>query len=130
MQAFNIINVLILIIINFSITMEYESKRMTEHSSKKTESSMKNKKPSSLLTINRKNQTKIYHQALEDYRKLCLKTYSSPNPVFASILKSEIMTIYLSQFNLKEIHCINRIIGKYQYFKEMILAPYDPSSII
>lgn len=109
--------------------MEHESKRITEQSTKKTDPSMKNKKVTRITSVS-KNQSKIYNQAFEDYSKSCLKTFSTPNPVFASLLKSELMTIYLAQFDLKEIHCINKLIGKYQYFKEMILAPYNPTSII
>jgi hypothetical protein len=71
------------------------------------------------------NNAKPYLQAMEDYRKLCLKTYSAPNNNFITTLKQESLNMYLDSYNLKEINVINKIIGEYHYFKQIILAPYD-----
>lgn len=107
-----------------------ESERMTEYS-KQTESVKMNRTNSQLLfKSNQSKKRPMSTRAIEEYRKLCIKTYSTPNPAFAAILKSDFLELYLSSHNLKEINCMNKIIGKYYYFNEIILAPYNPQSKI
>ena len=71
--------------------------------------------------------TKPYLKAIEEYRKLCLKTYSTPNQTFANILKSDQLNIFLDTYTLQEILVMNKLIGKYFYFKHIVLSPFDPN---
>jgi hypothetical protein len=86
-----------------------------------------------LNLLNRNPRTpsnKPYLEAIEDYKKLCLKTYATQNSSFLSTLKQESLNIYLDSYNLKDINAINKIIGNYFYFKQIVLAPYDLNSKI
>lgn len=82
--------------------------------------------PQSYGSKSSRAQQKPYVKAIEEYRKLCLKTYSTPNQGFASILKTEQLNLFLDTYSLPEILVINKLIGKYFYFKHIQLAPYDP----
>ena len=64
------------------------------------------------------------------YRKICIKTYTNPNLLFLTALKSEHINIYLDNFSFKEIVVINKIIGNFYNFKSLTLSPSDPNSII
>lgn len=74
-----------------------------------------------------RSNAKPYLKAIEEYRKLCLKTYSTPNQTFATILKSEQLNIFLDNYSLQEILVMNKLIGKYFYFKHIVLSPFDPN---
>lgn len=82
--------------------------------------------PQSYGSKSSREQPKPYVKAIEEYRKLCLKTYSTPNQGFASILKTEQLNLFLDTYSLPEILVMNKLIGKYFYFKHIQLAPYDP----
>ena len=82
--------------------------------------------PQSYGSKSSRAQPKPYVKAIEEYRKLCLKTYSTPNQGFASILKTEQLNLFLDTYSLPEILVMNKLIGKYFYFKHIQLAPYDP----
>lgn len=74
------------------------------------------------------NSPKPFPAAIEMYRKLCLKTYTTPNPNLVNSLKQESLNIYLDNYNIKEIHLMNKIMGKFYYFKQIVLAPQDANS--
>lgn len=71
------------------------------------------------------NANKPYLEAIEQYKKLCLKTYATLNSNFINTLKQESLNIFLDSYGLKEINVINKIIGSYYYFKQIVLAPFD-----
>ena len=71
-------------------------------------------------------QHKPFTKAIEDYRKICLKTYTTPNQSFISLLKSGDLCLYLSNYTLKDIFPICKIITKHSLFKQIILSPFDP----
>lgn len=110
--------------------MELSESKLSDNS-KQTESLKVNRTNSQLFFHSNQNKQKTANaQAIEEYSKLCMKTYLTPNPSFVSILKTDFLELYVSSYNLKEINCINKIIGKYYYFSEIILAPFNPQSII
>lgn len=76
------------------------------------------------------NSNKPYLEAIEYYKKLCLKTYTTQNSNFVNTLKNESLNLFLESYNLKEINIINKIIGSYYYFKQIVLAPFDVNSKI
>lgn len=63
-----------------------------------------------------KNNKKLSWNVLEEYKKLCLKSYVEPNPSLIAILKNENL-ILNPDFTLKEIIIINKLIGKYLNYK-------------
>ena len=66
-------------------------------------------------------------KAIEDYKKICVKTYTSPNNIIIFQLRSEQLNIYLNTLSLKDINAFSKIISKYNYFKHIQLGPFDPS---
>jgi hypothetical protein len=74
------------------------------------------------------NNHKPYLEAVDQYKKLCLKVYATENPSFVSVLKNESLNICLDVYNLKEISIMNKIIGSFYYFKQIVLAPCDVNS--
>src|SRR4051794_12002120 len=87
---------------------------------------------SNIFTYNYNKQSsstnKPYLVAIEQYRKLCLKTYATPNNNFITTLKNEKIALYLDMYGIKDINVINKVIGAFHYFKQIILAPFDPNS--
>lgn len=71
---------------------------------------------------------KPYLEAVEQYKKLCLKTTLGPNNNFLTALKQEGLSLFLENFSLKEIAITNKIIGSHFYFKQLVLAPSDTNS--
>jgi hypothetical protein len=81
---------------------------------------------STLKTNDYKNiNYKPYREAVDRYKKLCMKTFVEPNSNFLSTLKSENLSLYLENFNLRDIQNINQIVGSSFYFRQIILAPSD-----
>jgi hypothetical protein len=72
--------------------------------------------------------SKPYLEAVEQYKKLCLKTTMGPNNNFLTALKQEGLSLFLENYSLKEIAITNKIIGSHFYFKQLILAPSDTTS--
>ena len=70
-------------------------------------------------------QQQPYLKAVEAYRKLCIKSYTTPNPSFISLLKTGNLNIFLDTYTLKDIININKIISKHYIFKQIILSPFD-----
>ena len=73
---------------------------------------------------------KTHDASVDFYKKLCLKLYISPNPILIQTLKQETFGICLDQFTLKEINLINKIIGKFHIFKQIIMSTSDTNSKI
>ena len=71
---------------------------------------------------------KAFDTAVEFYKKLCLKLYISTNTTFVNLLKQDTLNIFLDIFTLKEMNLINKTIGKFNYFKNIILSSSDPTS--
>lgn len=65
-------------------------------------------------------QTKINQDIIDDYKKLCLKSYIQTNNQLISTLKSETL-ILNPEFTMKEILIINKLIGKHLAYKNVML---------
>ena len=65
-------------------------------------------------------------KAIEDYKKICAKTYASPSTQIISQLRSDTLNLFLENFELKGINAIVKILNKYTYFLHIKLGPYDP----
>jgi len=74
--------------------------------------------------------SKAYIQAIDSYKKICMKTYTNASSMALNSLKNENLAIYLDQFPVKEVFVLSKIISKYFYFKSLSIAPNDPNSII
>ena len=74
------------------------------------------------------NSNKPYLEAVEQYKKLCTKTTLGVNNNFLTTLKQESLNLFLENYSLKEIGILNKIIGGYYYFKQVVLAPADVHS--
>jgi len=67
-------------------------------------------------------------EAIDFYTKLCLRSYSNPNPAFVNILKGETLNIYLESYGVKEINTLSKTLDKFSYFKSISLSLSEPSS--
>ena len=76
------------------------------------------------------SSSRFYSEALEQYKKLCLKSYSGQNNSILNLIKQENLNLYLENYSLKEIIILNKIIGENFYFKQIIIAPFDIHSKI
>ena len=65
--------------------------------------------------------------AIEEYKKICVKSYSSLNNIILFQLRTDQLNIFLNSLTLKDINVLSKIISKYFYFKHIQLGPYDPS---
>jgi len=74
---------------------------------------------------NVENIHKEYSQAIDTYKKICVKISANPQQGFISTLKGENLNIYLNNYNVRDIHVINKIIGGFFYFKQIFLSPFD-----
>ena len=100
----------------------------TSSSSKRLLNSTSNKKlinSSSSSSSLKRAQQQPYLKAVEAYRKLCIKSYTTPNPSFIALLKTGNLNIFLDNYTLKDIININKIISKHYIFKQIILSPFD-----
>ena len=98
-----------------------ESKVDTTQSRNQTNENLES--PSS---TNRKKAVKINQKAIEEYKKMCMKSYASPSSVIINQLRSDKLNIFLDSFNLKDINTLAKILNKYTYFSHIKLGPYDP----
>ena len=80
---------------------------------------------SSSSSSSKRIQQKPFLKAVEAYRKLCVKSYSTPNQSFISLLKTGNLNFFLDNYTLKDILNINKIISKHYIFKQIILSPFD-----
>ena len=76
--------------------------------------------------LTNENRNKEMLLAIEDTKKYYQIYYSNPNPLFLSQLKTKILNIFLSHYNLNDISVINKILKKYNYFETINLGPYNP----
>jgi hypothetical protein len=83
--------------------------------------------PPSTETIvdNKYSNNKNYIEAIDQYKKLCVKTSANPQQGFIATLKGENLNIYLDNYSVRDIHVINKIIGVFFYFKQIFLSPFD-----
>jgi hypothetical protein len=63
-----------------------------------------------------KNNKRINWDVIEEYKKLCLKSYVEPNTNLIAILKNENLVLN-PDYSLKEIIIVNKMIGKYLNYK-------------
>jgi hypothetical protein len=71
--------------------------------------------------------SKIALEAIDYYKSLTTKFHINQNNALISSLKTERLHIYLNIFQFKEIQILSKIIGKYSYFKSIMLCPNDPN---
>ena len=92
---------------------------MKNNSSKsKTNSSKKSKKrtrkllksSSCNLICSKINASKDFLNAIEDYKKLCVKYLLSPHPLFNEQITKNQITFYLENYSLKDIIVISQVI--------------------
>ena len=76
--------------------------------------------------LTNENRNKEMLLAIEDTKNYYQIYYSNPNPLFLSQLKTKILNIFLSHYNLNDISVISKILKKYNYFETINLGPYDP----
>ncbi len=109
---------------------------MKNNSSKsKTNSSKKSKKrtrkllksSSCNLICSKINASKDFLNAIEDYKKLCVKYLLSPHPLFNEQITKNQITFYLENYSLKDIIVISQVISKYFYFKHIKISDKDPN---
>ena len=109
---------------------------MRNNSSKsKTNSSKKSKKrtrkllksSSCNLICSKINASKDFLNAIEDYKKLCVKYLLSPHPLFNEQMTKNQITFYLENYSLKDIIVISQVISKYFYFKHIKISDKDPN---
>ena len=53
--------------------------------------------------------------AIEETKKLYQKYYENPKPFFLSQLKTDILNIFLDNYNFSDITVINKILSKYYF---------------
>ena len=75
---------------------------------------------------NSKTNTFIYSEAIEYYRKLCVKNYTHTNTQIVNLLKAENTNIYLDSYNFKEISILGKVLVNFSYMKSIVLSPTDP----
>lgn len=63
---------------------------------------------------------KICWDVLEEYKKLCLKSFVEPNPTLMSVLKNENLVLN-PDYTLKEVLIINKLIGKHLEYKSILV---------
>ena len=73
--------------------------------------------------------SKLYREAIERYKTQCVKTFTDPHHSFITTLKGENLSLYLDNYNIRDIQNINKIVGSFFYFRKIILAPSDGRSI-
>ena len=98
-----------------------ESKANTTQSRNQTSQNIESSSPKS-----RKKSVKINQKAIEEYKKMCVKSYGSPSSLIINQLRSDKLNIFLDSFNLKDINTLVKILNKYTYFLHIKLGPYDP----
>ena len=106
---------------------QQQLKYNSSSSSKRLPNSSSNKKliNSSSSSSSKRIQQQPFLKAVEAYRKLCVKSYSTPNQSFITLLKTGNLNIFLDNYTLKDILNINKIISKHYIFKQIILSPFD-----
>ena len=58
----------------------------------------------------RTKEIKENQKAIEDYKKICAKTYASPSTQIISQLRSDTLNLFLENFELKGINAIVKIL--------------------
>ena len=72
-----------------------------------------------------KNINKPYQEAIDRYKKLCVKSFINAQETFITTLKGEILNLFLDNYRLKDIQVINKIVGTFFYFRQIYLSPFD-----
>ena len=86
---------------------------------------------SSVLLLNsQENATRkrLVSESIVAYKKMALKTYISPNTQVISLLKNDLTRVNIDDYTVKEFTVISKLFAKYFYFKQLQIAPGDPSS--
>ena len=104
----------------------YEDSKLSSHQSNPSYPKASSSRHPQSSSSSQHLQHKPFTKAIEDYRKLCLKSYSTPNQSFISLLKSGDLCLFLNSYTLKDIFPICKIIAKHFLFKQIILSPFDP----
>ena len=75
--------------------------------------------------VKNKNNYNPFQEAIDRYKKLCVKTFINAQQTFITTLKGENLNLFLDNYRLKDIQVINKIVGSYFYFRQIYLSPYD-----
>lgn len=63
---------------------------------------------------------KICWDVLDEYKKLCLKSFVEPNPTLIGVLKNENLVLN-PEYSLKEMAIINKLIGKHLNYTSILV---------
>jgi len=63
-------------------------------------------------------------ELIEEYKKLCLKSFIEQNPNLISVLKNENL-ILNPEYSMKEIIIINKLIGRHLIYKSILVETYE-----
>jgi len=84
---------------------------------------------SKLVKEDFKRNKKLYVDAIVLYKKLSMKAYLPVNSLLISNLKSDLLRLNLDDLSQKEILILSKLLAKFYYFKQVQIAPSDPTSI-
>ena len=85
------------------------------------------KSNSCTLICSKINASKDFLNAIEDYKKLCVKYLISPHPLFNEQITKNQITFYLENYSIKDIIVISQVLSKYFYFKHIKISDKDPN---
>jgi hypothetical protein len=109
--------------------MKINSSKNNANSSKKIKKRSRQlaKSNSCTLICSKINASKDFLNAIEDYKKLCVKYLISPHPLFNEQITKNQITFYLENYSIKDIIVISQVISKYFYFKHIKISDKDPN---
>ena len=109
--------------------MKINSSKNNANSSKKIKKRSRQlaKSNSCTLICSKINASKDFLNAIEDYKKLCVKYLISPHPLFNEQITKNQITFYLENYSLKDTIIISQILSKYFYFKHIKISDKDPN---
>ena len=109
--------------------MKNNSSKNKTNSNKKVKKRAKKLAKSSSCTLmcSKINATNDFLNAIEDYKKLCIKYLLNPHPLFNEQITKNQITFYLENYSLKDIIIISQILSKYFYFKHIKISDKDPN---
>ncbi len=109
--------------------MKINSSKNNANSSKKIKKRSRQlaKSNSCTLICSKINASKDFLNAIEDYKKLCVKYLISPHPLFNEQITKNQITFYLENYSIKDIIVISQVLSKYFYFKHIKISDKDPN---
>lgn len=75
-----------------------------------------------------KKNKKLFVDAIVYYKKQSMKSYLPVNSGIITNLKADLMKLNFDDVNQKEMLILSKIFGKFFYFRQLQLAPGDPTS--